>query len=541
MAAKDAGGEGRAAVQCHRLPILALGLAALAAVGCAQVRPQADYNRAADQVRLRVPATQVYSPAEPPVSLPPVRGTLTLDEALQHAMLANRDLQAAFADIGIARADLVQSGLWKNPTLSLAGMLPEGGGRADVTFGLAQDIADLWQIPIRKKIAQAALDEAVLEVVNQAVELAMAVKQAYHRVQYQRQAIAIAQSNIEIVQRSDEAALARFRAGQVGKIDVDLARAAWLQARLALIDIERQARVSEQDLALAMGLDRWPAQEVMLDPLPAAMPPAPAVDAAVELALADRSDLLAQRRAVAVARRRIREEWRKVFPSVEIGLELERMEARAMPGRKVAYDTLVSSAKAGELTLPDIQPRADRQREKRQMIDAMLGPGLMLPLPIFDQNQAQIARAMIQHRQEISRYEGLVQRVERDVRAAAINYQAATQTVQFYESQLMPQLQSSLESATAGYRSGGSTILAVLDAQRSLVMSAADLNMARMERLLAADELERAVGGPLLLQRLQAAASQPAEVPATQPANPTVWGQPAVTAPNPLLGAGTSH
>jgi outer membrane protein, heavy metal efflux system len=512
-------------VKHNRLSHVLTGLVLLTVAGCAQVRPQADYNRAADQIRLRVPASQVYSPAEPPVSLSAVGDSLSLDEALQHAMLANRDLQAAFADIGVARADLVQSGLLKNPTLGLSGMLPEGGGRARLTVGLAEDIADLWQIPIRKKIAQDALDEAVLKVVSQAVDLAMTVKQAYHRVQYQRQAVLIARSNIEIGQRSDEAALSRFRAGQVGKIDVDLAHAASLQARLALIDIERQVRVSEQDLALAIGLDRWPAGQVALDPLPADLPPAPAVEATVEVALAERTDLLAQKRAVAAAQDKVSEEWLKIFPSLELGLDFERTDRRAIPGRKIAYDTLISSVKAGQLTVPDIETRGNRQRGKRQIIDALLGPSLMLPLPIFDQNQAQIAKAVIQHQQEISRYEGMVQRVERDVRAAAVNYQAAADTVQFYESQLMPQLQSGLETATAAYRSGGSTILAVLDAQRSLVMSTADLNKAHLDCLLAADELERALGGPLMLRKLQTPASQPpasqpADSSATQPANP---------------------
>jgi outer membrane protein TolC len=92
--------------------------------------------------------------------------------------------------------------------------------------------------------------------------------------------------------------------------------------------------------------------------------------------------------------------------------------------------------------------------------------------------------------------------------------------VRFYESQRMPQLRSSLESATAAYRSGGSTILAVLEAQRTLVMSTADLNKAHLDRLLAADELERALGGPLMLRQLQTPASQPADSPASQPANP---------------------
>lgn len=515
-------------------PLGAAGLALLAVAGCAQVRPQADYDRTADRIRQRVPTTQVYSPAEPASPLPDFGEALTLDQALQMAMLANRDLQTAFADIGVARADLVQSGLLKNPTLAISGMFPEGGGRSRLTLGLGEDIADLWQIPIRKKIARAALDEAMLKIVTQAVELAATVKQAYHQVQAQREAVQIARANIEIAQRSYDAALARFRAGQVGKIDVDLARAALLQAQLALIDIERLVRTSQDELALAIGLDRWPAGEVALDRLPAqALPPVP-TNAAVDVALAERTDLQGQRRAVAAARNRVREEWLKIFPSIELSFDLERPERRAIPGRKIAYDTLIASAEAGKLTAPTLQPRSERQRDKRMEINEVLGPGLTLPLPIFDQNQAQIAKAAIQYRQELSRYEGMVQRVEKDVRVAAANHRAASDTVGFYDTQLLPQLQSSLDTATASYRAGESSILNVIEAQKALVSSKSDVNKARLEQLLAADELEKAVGGPLILKRIEAAATQPsatqpteaiapASAPATQPVQLRTW------------------
>ncbi len=413
----------------------------------------------------------------------------------------------------MARAELVQSGLWKNPTLAFAGMMPDGGGKARLTLGLAEDIADLWQIPIRKKIAQEALDEAVLKVVTRAVDLASSVTQAYRRVQYQRQAVRIAESNIEIAQRSDQAALARFRAGQVGKIDVDLARAALLQAQLAVIDLRRQARVAENDLALAMGMDRWPMSEVALDLLASDAPSRVDVEGAVETALTERADVEAARRMVAAARERVGQEWSKVFPSVEIGLELERMEERALPGRKIAYDTLVASVKNGKLTAPDVQTRSQRRLEKSLQIDAVLGPGLTMPLPIFDQNQAQIAKAMIQYNQEMVRFDGLLQRVSRDVRTAVVNYQAATDATQFYRVQLLPQLQSSLDTATASYRAGESTILAVLDAQRALVTSTSEANKAALEQKVAVAELEQALGGAVVLQRLAAriaATTQPA-------------------------------
>ncbi len=128
----------------------------------------------------------------------------------------------------------------------------------------------------------------------------------------------------------------------------------------------------------------------------------------------------------------------------------------------------------------------------------MLGPGLTMTLPIFDQNQAQIAKAVIQHEQECRRYEGLTLQVEREVRTALANYRATTQTVEFYQKELLPQLQQSLDTSTASYRAGTTNIVAVLDAQRSLVNATSDLNKVQLQQLQAADELEKALGGQLL-------------------------------------------
>src|SRR5262249_2333552 len=41
--------------------------------------------------------------------------TLTADRAVQVALLNNRSLQALYAELGVAQADLVQAGLLKNP------------------------------------------------------------------------------------------------------------------------------------------------------------------------------------------------------------------------------------------------------------------------------------------------------------------------------------------------------------------------------------------------------------------------------------------
>lgn len=100
---------------------------------------------------------------------------LSIDDATGIALLNNKRLQAWFQEVGIARAVVVQSGLLTNPTFSFRVRFPEGGGRSERTAGLAQQIADLWRIPVPKRMAQARLNQVILHLARQAQDLAASV------------------------------------------------------------------------------------------------------------------------------------------------------------------------------------------------------------------------------------------------------------------------------------------------------------------------------------------------------------------------------
>jgi hypothetical protein len=66
---------------------------------------------------------------------------LSVDAAVQIALLHNEDLQAIYEDLSIAQADLVQAGLLRNPTLSGDVTIPIAGSGVTTGFdlGVAQD------------------------------------------------------------------------------------------------------------------------------------------------------------------------------------------------------------------------------------------------------------------------------------------------------------------------------------------------------------------------------------------------------------------
>ena len=115
--------------------------------------PTDDYAHASALIRQRVGAETVYDPQSDSLVEARVEELLkdgvSVDEAVQIALLNNKEFQSRFQEIGVSKADLVQSALLTNPTLSFSARFPEGGGRSNLSFGMAQELVDLWQIPVR--------------------------------------------------------------------------------------------------------------------------------------------------------------------------------------------------------------------------------------------------------------------------------------------------------------------------------------------------------------------------------------------------------
>jgi len=188
---------------------------------------------------------------------------------------------------------------------------------------------------------------------------------------------------------------------------------------------------------------------------------------------------------------------RRVIPSLTLGLSGERSERRASPDRDILADTARASVASGKLTAPAIQSRAERRKERRQEIDFVLGPSIDFPLPIFDQNQAQIAKAQFRARELQQRYEEVEQRVVEGVRSAFTQRRLAEDRVRLYHDTLVPLQEANLALYQTAYRSGRESILTVLLAQESLIRTRLAYAAAVRDLAISTATLERQLAGRL--------------------------------------------
>ena len=113
-------------------------------------------------------------------------------------------------------------------------------------------------------------------------------------------------------------------------------------------------------------------------------------------------------------------------------------------------------------------------------------------------------------RQQRKEYEDLLDAVPQDVEQAFTRVKVAEEVVTFFEKQALPQARENVDVAQRVYQAGKESIIALIDAQKSLIRQRREYINIRRDYAIALAELKRAVGGGL-------PSEQPNESPSTQP------------------------
>jgi outer membrane protein, heavy metal efflux system len=138
--------------------------------GCTTLSPEGPFTEVGDTVQQRLgkqiswDAGQYEDPVVHATIEKLLSRPLTAERAVQIALLNNRELQAIYANLGIAQANLVQTELWRNPVLNGAVTFPLAGGSPDYSFDLALRFIDILYIPLRRIVAESQLEETKLQV-----------------------------------------------------------------------------------------------------------------------------------------------------------------------------------------------------------------------------------------------------------------------------------------------------------------------------------------------------------------------------------------
>ncbi len=344
--------------------IMTVGLGGCTAVA---VDPHAGFPEVSRIVTDRVgkevawtPGVEEMSPALEMIEAR-LKDGLSEDDAVRIALLNNRDLQAFYARLGIAQADLVQASLLHNPVIDAVTGFPVGGGIVDLSFGVAMDFIDLLYTPLRKRVATAKFEETKLRVTAEVLDVAWRTQTAFYRHQANEQMVGMRRQVAASTAASFDLAQRMREAGNMRELDLASERALAEEAKLDLRLAEIAVRESREMLNALMGL--WGEESQVWTAAPARLPEPPR-----EPWDAERLESRAIERSLDLAAA----EQLIVAAAENVGLD----RASAL------FPELIVGGK-GERDGPEWEP----------------GPTFTLPLPLFDRGQARIARAQAELRQ----------------------------------------------------------------------------------------------------------------------------------------------
>jgi cobalt-zinc-cadmium efflux system outer membrane protein len=384
---------------------------------------------------------------------------LTVDAAVQIALLNDRRLQATYEDLGVAQADLVQAGLLKNPVFTGAYHTPVSGGSGpSINSDLVFDFIDLFVRGARNHVAQTALEAAKYRVAAAVVQHAHEVKKAWFTAVAATQTLAMRKIVAETADAAVDLAERQHEAGNLDDLGLANERATRAQILLDLKRSEAEVTSSRERINRLLGLwgsaTAWKLPEKLME-LPAAEPNAQHLES---LAVARRFDLAAAHKDVEV---------------ISYGLALAK-NTRWFGGVEagVSYDQ-------------------ETERVK------LVGATVTVEIPLFDQRQAAIARIESQLRKAKAHEYALAVDIRADVRESLAAVTTARDVVVTYGKDVVPLREKVVELSQQYYDAmllGVYQLLAAkqaeVDAYRSYIESLRDYWIARAD-------LELATGGPI--------------------------------------------
>ena len=188
-------------------------LVALTTAGCAS---HATVATPADVVR------RTGVPARPPDAtgtvIPPgvaIDDGLTPDEAVAIALWNNPDFQVQLANLGFARADLVEAGLLQNPVLAL--LFPWGPKQLEAT--VRWPIEALWQRPKRIAAATLSAQSIAAGLEQDGLTLVSDVKLAYAEYALAQDRVTLAERALTELNAMAGLMDSRFQAGDVSQLE----------------------------------------------------------------------------------------------------------------------------------------------------------------------------------------------------------------------------------------------------------------------------------------------------------------------------------
>lgn len=381
---------------------------------------------------------------------------LTADDAVQIALLNNRGLQAGYAELGIAEADLVQAGRLQNPRFDFKHITQGADTMIERTFTVS--LVNLIMLPQASRLERQRFEAVKLQVANQVLRLAADTRKTYFEavaaqqsVMYARQVNAAAEAGAELGGRM-------ARVGNWSKLEQNREQVFYADATAALARTGQEAVRAREKLTRMLGL--WGSETQFQ--LPERLPDLPAkplqVQDAEAYAISNRLDIQAARQQTA---------------SLASSLGLTRTTR------------FINVLDLGYLRNTDSGlPRAT-------------GYELSLEIPLFDWGSARVAKAEAIYMQSVNHLAETAVNARSEVRESYLGYRSAYDLARHYRDNIVPLRKQISDENMLRYNGMLISVFELLADAREQVLSVNGYINALKDYWVAQTDLTAALGGNL--------------------------------------------
>lgn len=323
---------------------------------------------------------------------------LSMDDAVQVALLNNRGLQASYAELGLSEADRVQAGRLPNPGFSFSRTRANNG---DLNIGRAfsANVLSLLTLPLAAHIESRRFEQTKLETADAMLKVAAEARRAYVNAVAAGQAADYADQIKDSADASAELASRMRQAGNFSKLDYVREQAFYADSVAQAAKARQQARSAKEKLTRTMGVWGTSAQYALPDHLPDLPKDRPPLQDLEQFAIQNRLDIQAAK-------------LRTQSVASSLGLSKATRFVNALDvGYLNNYET-------------------DKGRER--------GYEISIEIPIFDFGSAKVARAQAVYMQSVNRLAQTAIDARSEVRESYSAYATSYDIAKHYRDEVVP-------------------------------------------------------------------------------------------------------
>jgi outer membrane protein TolC len=324
---------------------------------------------------------------------------LSVEDAVQIALLNNKRLQASYYDLGISEADLVQAGRLPNPRFSM--LYAKNNGDYKIEQVLTFNVFSLLTMPKAKEIEKRRFEQIQRQTSMEILRLANATRKAYYVAiaadqteGFMKQVMTAAESSADLANRMK-------KAGNWSALDQAREQGFYADASLGLVRAQQSRINAYEQLTKLLSLSGKKTAFTLPDRLPD-LPQQPQQPANVEqTAMDQRLDLQAMKlQTEALAKQLGLTKTTRFINVLEIG------PARVLEGR-----------------------RSDPYKN---------GFDIAFELPIFDAGGARVARAEAIYMQAVNDMAQSAIEAQSEVRESYTRYRSSYDIAKQYRDEIVP-------------------------------------------------------------------------------------------------------